>query len=62
MIVSRTGHYGDLKITEPQNSFPVTYPDIFRLRDQNTQYGIFPLGFLTSRTVFYDSACVDMKF
>ena len=27
----------DLKIMEPKNSFPVTCPDIFRLRDQNTQ-------------------------
>ena len=59
MIVSRTGRYSDLKIREPKHSFPVTYPDIFRLRDQNTQYGIFPSSRilnLCSRTILYDSA------
>ena len=29
--------YHDLKIMETKNSFPVTYPNVFRLRDQNTQ-------------------------
>ena len=59
MIVSRTGRYSDLKIRETKHSFPVTYPDIFRLRDQNTQYGIFPSSQilnLCSRTILYDSA------
>ena len=49
---------------ELKNTFPVTYPDIFRLRDQNTQnqYDIFPLGFLSSREILYDSACVYTQF
>ena len=29
--------YRDLEITEPKNSFSVTYPDMFKLTDQNTQ-------------------------
>ena len=45
-----------LKILELKNGFPVTYPDIFRHK-----YSIFPFGFLTSRAILYDSACVYTK-
>ena len=43
-------------ITEPENSFLLTCPDIFRLRDEKKS--IFPLGFLTSTAILYDSAFV----
>ena len=48
---------------EPKNSSPVTYPNIFRLRDQIHKYTIFPIRFLmkdvlqlTTATVMASSA------
>ena len=58
----RSCHYRDLKIIELKNSFPVTCPDIFRLTDENTQIKYFPVRFLTSTAILYDSACVQTKF
>ena len=55
-------HYRDLTLIEPKNSFPVTCPDIFRLTDENTQIKYFPLRFLTSTAILYDSASVQTKF
>ena len=47
---------------EPKNSFLVTYPDILNWEIKIHKYIFFPLGFLTSRAILYDSACVKTKF
>ena len=41
--------YRDLNITERKNGFPVTNPDIFRLRDQNTQIQYFSTWILVEQ-------------